>query len=129
MSLSRFLLLFTGFTLLLGAGANLIEQLDPADTVLIPKFWVVFGTIALLTLIAFMLSWMGIKKGAEVSVFAILGGIVMKLLFCMVFVLVYLLKFKVNDIQFVVNFFSLYFLYTGFEVYCLLRNLRHQNKT
>ena len=129
MNLSRFLLLFTGFTLLLGAGANLIEQLNPQDTVLIPKFWVVFGTIAFLTLIAFILSWLGIKKGTDVSVFAILGGIVMKLLFCMVFVLVYLLKFKVNDIQFVVNFFSLYFLYTGFEVYCLLRNLRHQNKT
>lgn len=129
MNLSRFLLLFTGFTLLVGAGADLIERLDPGDTVLIPKFWVVFGTIAFLTLIAFVLSWIGIKKGADVSVFAILGGIVMKLLFCMVFVLVYLLKFKVNDIQFVVNFFSLYFLYTGFEVYCLLRNLRHQNKT
>jgi len=129
LNLSRFLLLFTGFTLLLGAGANLIEQLNPQDTVLIPKFWVVFGTIAFLTLIAFILSWLGIKKGTDVSVFAILGGIVMKLLFCMVFVLVYLLKFKVNDIQFVVNFFSLYFLYTGFEVYCLLRNLRHQNKT
>ena len=129
MNLSRFLLLFTGFTLLLGAGANLIEQLNPQDTVLIPKFWVVFGTIAFLTLIAFILSWLGIKKGTDVSVFAILGGIVMKLLFCMVFVLVYLLKFKVNDIQFVVNFFSLYLLYTGFEVYCLLRNLRHQNKT
>ncbi|HEY1024775.1 MAG TPA: hypothetical protein VGE26_06385 [Sphingobacteriaceae bacterium] len=129
MSLSRFLILFTGFTLILGAAANLLEQYDPADTILIPKFWVVFATIAFLTLIAFMLSWFGIQKGGEVSVFSILGGIVMKLLFCMVFVLVYLLKFKVNDIQFVLNFFSLYFLFTAFEVYCLLRNLRHQNKT
>lgn len=129
MNLSRFFLLFTGFTLLLGAAADLIERSDPADTVLIPKFWVVFGTIAFLTLIAYILSWFGIRKGAEVSVFTVLGGIVMKMIFCMVFVLVYLLKFRVNDIQFVVNFFSLYFLYTAFEVYCLLRNLRHQNKT
>ncbi len=121
--------MFTGFTLLVGAAADLIERSDPSDTVLIPKFWVVFGLIAFLTLIAYVLSWIGIRKGAEVSVFTILGGIVMKMLFCMVFVLVYLLKFRVNDIQFVVNFFSLYFLYTAFEVYCLLRNLRHQNKT
>jgi hypothetical protein len=129
LNLSRFLILFSGFTLLLGAGADLIESANPDDTVLIPKFWVVFGTIAFLTLIAYLLSWIGIRKGAEVSVFTILGGIVMKLLFCMVFVLVYLLKFRVNDIQFVLNFFSLYFLYTAFELYCLLRNLRHQNKT
>lgn len=129
MNLSRFLILFFGFTLLLGAGADLMERANPSDTILIPKFWVVFATIAFLTLIAYLLSWFGIQKGGEVSVFTILGGIVMKLLFCMVFVLVYLLKFKVNDIQFVLNFFSLYFLYTAFEVYCLLRNLRHQNKT
>lgn len=129
MTLSRFLILFAGFTLIMGAGANLFEQMNPADTVLIPKFWVVFATIAFLTLIAFLLSWFGIRKGGETSVFSILGGVVLKLLFCMVFVLVYLLKFKVNDIQFVLNFFSLYFLFTAFEVYCLLRNLRHQNKT
>ena len=129
MTLSRFLFLFFGFTLIVGAGADLIERYNPSDTVLIPKFWVVFLTIALLTLIAFILSWFGIQKGGDISVFTILGGIVLKLLFCMVFVLVYLLKFKVNDIQFVVNFFSLYFLFTAFEVYCLLRNLRHQNKT
>ena len=54
--------------------------------------------------------------------------ILVKLLFCMVLVLVYLLKFKVNDIIFVANFISLYFLFTAFEVYALLCNLRHQNK-
>ncbi len=43
--------------------------------------------------------------------------------------LIYLHKYKVNDVVFVLNYFYLYFLYTAFEIYSLLSNLRVQNKT
>lgn len=46
----------------------------------------------------------------------------------MSFALIYLYKYKVNDIVFVLNFFYLYFFYTAFEIYSLLSNLRVQNK-
>lgn len=128
MKISRFLFLYTVFTFLLGFTAYMIDRRFPGDGLLIPKFWVIFGTIALLTLLAYIFSWIGIRKGGEFSIVAIMGGILLKLLFCMVLVLVYLLKFKVDDIVFAANFISLYFLFTAFEVYALLCNLRHQNK-
>lgn len=128
MKIPRFLFLYTVFTFLLGFTAYMIDRSFPGEGVLIPKFWVIFGTIALLTLLAYIFSWIGIRKGGEFSIVAIMGGILLKLLFCMVLVLVYLLKFKVDDIVFAANFISLYFLFTAFEVYALLCNLRHQNK-
>jgi hypothetical protein len=126
--LYRFFILYTIFTLLLGLIAYFIDYNYPDKDLLILKFWVIFGTIATLTLLAYIFSWIGIKKGGEFSIVAMMGGILLKLLFCMVLVLVYLLKFKVNDIIFAANFISLYFLFTAFEVYALLCNLRHQNK-
>lgn len=128
MSLNRFLILFTIFTLILGLVAYSLQITMPKAQLLIPKFWVIFGAVAMLTLLAYIFSWIGIKKGGEFSVLAIMGGILIKLIFCMILVLVYLQKFKVNDLMFVGNFISLYFLFTAFEVYALLCNLRHQNK-
>lgn len=128
MTLSRFFLFFSLFTFFLGLTAYLIDAQNPGAGYLIPKFWVVFGAIAMLTLMAYIFAWIGIKKGGDFSVVAIMGSILIKLIFCMVLVLVYLLKFKVDPIVFVLNFISLYFLFTAFEVYALLCNLRHQNK-
>lgn len=128
MSFSRFFLFFGLFTLVIGIIAYSIESFT-AETVLIPKFWVIFGALAGLTLAAYAASDAGIKKGGELSVYAILGAIIIKLLFAMALVLVYLLKIRVNSVLFAVEFFSLYFLFTVFEVICLLRNLRLQNKT
>ena len=129
MSLLRFTILFAVFTFGLGLLAYGIEAYNPGDIVLIPKFWVIFGAIAILTFMVYVMAWYGIRKGGEMSIYGIMGSIFIKMLFCMVLVLVYLLKFKVGKIQFAANFISLYFLFTAFEVYCLLRNLRHQNKT
>jgi len=46
----------------------------------------------------------------------------------MTLALVYLRKHTVNDVVFVLNYFYLYFLYTAFEIYSLLSNLRVPNK-
>ena len=121
--------MFSVIAVVLGTTAYLIETSNPADTVLVPKFWVLFGFLVVITIIAYVVSMFGIKTGGENSVFVIMGAIIIKLLFCMGIVLVYLLKFKVNSVHFAVEFFSLYFLFTSFEVYALLCNLRHQNKT
>ena len=128
MTFSRFLFLFLLVVLVSGLIAYSVEASTP-ETVLVPKFWVLFGFLAGLTVIAYFAASVGIAKGGEISVYAIMGSVVLKLLLSMVLVLVYLLKIKVNSINFATQFFSLYFLFTAFEVYCLLRNLRHQNKT
>lgn len=56
-----------------------------------------------------------------------LGATVFKMLACLVFMLVLVLKTKVDKPAFMADFFYLYFLNMGFEVYILLRNLRNQN--
>jgi hypothetical protein len=123
------LLLFAGLCLVTGGTAYYLEASNPNDVILIPKFWIVYGFLVVLTLIAYFMSLLGLKSNAEASVLFIMGAVVLKLLISMCFVLVYLLKFKVNSIYFAAEFFSIYFLFTAFEVYALLCNLRHPNKT
>jgi amino acid transporter len=94
----------------------------------IPKFWVIFGFMAVITLLVFFVSYVGINRGGEGQVFVVMGAIVIRLLISMVVVLFYLSKFKIDPILFVINFFSIYLSFTTFEIYCLLLNLRHQIK-
>jgi hypothetical protein len=81
-----------------------------------------------ITLLVYFLSIIGLKIDGEHQPLILLGGVVIRLLGSLAFVLVYLNKTQVDPILFVVNFFSIYFLFTVFEIYCLLRNLRHQIK-
>lgn len=129
MSLSRFFLYFSVLVIITGCSACLLEISDPYTVVLIPKFWLVFGFLSATTIIAFTVSYLSMKKDKERSVFGLIGGVVLKLLFCLVFVLIYLIKIKVGNVIFITNFFSLYFLFSAFEMFALLTNLRHQNKS
>jgi hypothetical protein len=100
-----------------------------SDTKLLAnKFWLVFSFLGVLTFIAYVVAFIGIKRNPETGVLAIMGSIAIKMLFSMAFVLIYSLNHKGKDVVFVLNFFSLYLLFTCFEIYSLLRNLRHQNK-
>jgi len=58
---------------------------------------------------------------------AFLGVTVVKMIGSMLLALLFVLKMNVNERVFMLDFFYLYFLNTGFEVYVLLRNLRNQN--
>lgn len=81
----------------------------------------------LITLFTFALSAYGLKKGGETSVLAVLVTIVVKMLLCMSVALVFIMKQMVEDKWvFITNFFLLYLLYTVFEVYNLIYNLRDQ---
>ena len=129
MSLTRFLSILFILAAILGLAAYFIEASNPNNVILVPKFWVLFGFLVMITIIAYIVSLMGLRNGGENSVHVLMGAIIIKLLFSMGFVLVYLLKFMVNSVIFAAEFFSLYFSFTAFEVYALLCNLRHQNKT
>ncbi len=93
----------------------------------VASFWVIFGFLAGITYIAYALAYIGINRNPEMGVMAILGSVIVKMIFCMAFVLIYSINTKENAVLFIVNFFSLYLLFTAFEMYCLLCNLRHQN--
>jgi hypothetical protein len=123
-----FLLYFTLFALLIGAGAWGVQQIVSTQIILGPHFWVLFGSLYVLTIVAYLISDIGIKSSAEYGVYAVLGGIVLKMLFCLMLIVVLILKYPETKLVTAFNFFSLYLLFTIFEVICLLRNLRDQKK-
>ncbi len=94
---------------------------------LMPRFWLVFIFLFFLTFIAYGISYLGIKKGGQNGITAILGGIILKLVFAMLLAAVLAVKLSVNQVVFALNYFSLYLSLTLFEVIHLLRNLRDQN--
>ncbi len=81
-----------------------------------------------ITYIAYLVADLGMKRNPEVGVMAIMGAITVKMLFSLAFVLIYSQKNGPLGLNFLLNFFSLYLFFSFFEIYCLLRNLRHQNK-
>ncbi|WP_202985665.1 hypothetical protein [Pedobacter planticolens] len=128
MSLPRFILSYFLFTLLLIGIIIALPYIFPNVNLFISKFWVVFGFIAGITFIAYIVAYLGIKRNPEVGVMAMMASIAVKMLFSMAFVLIYVLKTPVSSLLFVLDFFSLYFLFSGFEIYALLCNLRHSIK-
>ncbi|OOQ59013.1 hypothetical protein [Mucilaginibacter pedocola] len=94
---------------------------------LIPQFWVLYGFFGVLTLVVLMgMHFVNVLK-PEMYAQAFLITTIMKMLLSMALALVIVLKLHIEQGVFLANFFYLYFLNTGFEVYVLLRNLRNQN--
>lgn len=128
MSIPRFSILFLIYSLVVVAIPLLLEgrvRFPIVSAYYIPLSLFLF----FLTLIVYILSYLGIKKGGQTSVLALLGGLTLKMIFSLSLMLVLILKTTDNQKVLAGNFFYLYFLFTVFEVSCLLRNLRDQNKT
>ncbi|MBE7175350.1 MAG: hypothetical protein INR69_03055 [Mucilaginibacter polytrichastri] len=123
----RVLIFFAFFTLFISVPPLLMEAQVIPD-LRIPKFNVLFGFYTVLTL-AVIISVLYVRRrgSAENSARTFLAATVLKLLLCMGIALFYILKFDADRSLFVLNFFYLYFLNTAFEMYALIRNLRHQN--
>lgn len=128
MSIARFTLFYFLYCILLALIAYLVPFAFPHNVILVKKFWIVFGFLAGITFIAYAVADLGIKRNPETGIMAIMGSIALKMIFSMAFVLIYSLNTKEKGMVFVLNFFSLYLLFSFFEIYSLLRNLRHQNK-
>lgn len=88
-----------------------------------------FIALFLLTLTAYVVSDMGMRKGGEVGVYSMMGGIFIKMMASLILIAVLIMKFPETKVITAINFFSVYLLFTVFEVTCLLRNLRDQKKT
>lgn len=126
MVLRNFIPAYLAYSVLIAGLAMALKYFFPQAVT--QQFWLIFGFLCGLTLIAYLLAYFGIQRKPEIGVFAILGAVIIKMLFAMSFVLIYSLKQTKGDMAFALNFFSLYLLFTLFEILGLLRNLRHQNK-
>jgi len=129
MILLRFIGYFHVFSLVVAGIAVALPFLFDDILLLSPHFWLLFAVVFATTLLAYVLSDMGIRRGGEVSILSLIGGLFIKLLVCLAVVAVLIIKYPDNKMLTALNFFSLYFLFTVFEVTCLLRNLRDQNQT
>jgi hypothetical protein len=124
LNIARFTLLYLGFCMLLAGLATLLPQLFPNTDLLIDKFWVLFCFLAGITYIAYLTADLGIKKNPEVGVMAIMASITVKMLFSLAFVLIYSMKAQQMGLIFLLNFFSLYLLFSFFEIYFLLKSMK-----
>ncbi|MGZ3751326.1 MAG: hypothetical protein ACXVB0_13575 [Mucilaginibacter sp.] len=94
---------------------------------LIPQFWLIFFYLSGLTFLVVSSILFVQQKNKEYYVQAFLVGTTVKILACLFFIVIFLMKNKVNKYVFLADFFYVYLLNMVFEVYVLLRNLRHKN--
>ena len=76
-----------------------------------------------MTLISFFIVARSLKKTGSI-ITAFMGGIVLKMLVAMIYLLFVLKEFPHHEVEFVISFFASYLICTGFEVYYILYNLR-----
>ena len=126
MKLVRFILSYLLFVIIIGILPWWLGNNGHAD-LLIPHFWLVFFFLSGLTLAVVIAVITGQQSDAEKGTQVFLAATVFKILACLVFALVFLLKNKLNKYVFMGDFFYVYFLNMAFEVYSLLCNLRNQN--
>ena len=91
------------------------------------QFWVMFAFICFLTLAVLIFVLLIQQLMPEYYAQAFLAATVFKMLACLCFMLFLVLKTPINKLVFMADFFYIYFLNMGFEIYVLLRNLRNQN--
>lgn len=127
MTLKRFL--FSYF--LYGLGLVLlslgIDTIFADFEILISNYWILYGYLYVLTLIAFFVSYIGVQKEGQIGAMALMGGLVLKFVFALAFFVFLRFKTQENLTVLALNFFVLYLLLTVFEVVGLLRILRLQN--
>ncbi len=90
-----------------------------------PSFILFFYVIGM---VAYGICEWGLKKSADSSVFIVLAAVVAKLLLSMVFALIFIYGNRIDKIGFLISFFLPYFIYSTFEIYTLLYNLRALKK-
>jgi len=126
LKLLRYLSFYVLFTLIIALPALLLRYYG-YDHLLVSRFWLVFLFQSGLTLIVIISVIAGQDINGERGSQMFLAATTFKILACLIFTLVFLLKVKPDKYIFVSNFFVIYLLNTAFEIYCLLRNLRNQN--
>ena len=104
-----------------------VLQYTGSDHWLIPNFWLFFFFVSGLTLLVVGSILFVQYKNQEYYAQAFLASTTVKILALLIFILVFSSKNNVNKHIFLADFIYIYFLNMGFEVYILLRNLRHKN--
>ena len=125
MKIYQAILFYLWFTFIIAIPPYWLNAYGHADLIN-PQFWLIFFFLSGLSLLVVVSILIIRQMYPTYFSEAFLGGTVVKILACLIFVLIFLAKNKVNKYVFFGDFFYVYFLNTAFEVYILLRTLRHK---
>jgi hypothetical protein len=114
-------------SVLLGAGIGALIYFT-GYTWVHPLAWYIVAFFAAITLLTFFLIRKGIAQDAGSFQLYYFGSSVFRVLLSMFVVFFYVYFSSERELQFVLNFFLIYFIYTGFEIYGILSNLRRISK-
>ena len=126
MKISQSIFTFFLFTLLIAA-APIALQYTGNTTLLDHEFWTLFSFISVLTFLVLVMMLVTYQKKKEYFAQAFLGGTTLKILASLIFILVFVRNNTLNKSIFLAGFAYIYLLNMAFEVYVLLRRLRHEN--
>jgi hypothetical protein len=93
-------------------------------TLVHPLIWLILVFFVFVTGFTYYITQLGYKNDPEhfqAYYFASMG---LRMLLSIGVVVLYIFFYEEGRLSFVFNFFALYFLFTGFEIYSLLANLR-----
>ncbi|WP_225986519.1 hypothetical protein [Rufibacter sp. LB8] len=90
--------------------------------------WYLLGFFIFLTGFAHYVAHLGLKHDSENLQAYYFSSMGLRMVFCIIVIFVYRYFHEEHIVQFVFNFFTLYFIYTAFEIYALLSNLRQNSK-
>ena len=103
--------------------------------VLIPRLGVEISTttyliclasVSIVNLLTYLVMYAGIQKSSKEGVVYLLGGIVLKFLLYLLFILVFWIATKNLSKPFIVTFFALYLIFTFFTAGHLLKLLKNK---
>jgi hypothetical protein len=123
MKIYQAILFFLWFAFIIAIPPYWLKGNGHADLIT-PDFWLIFIFLSALTLLVITSILVVRQMYPNMFSEAFMGATVVKILSCLIFVLVFLKKNKVDKYVFIADFFYIYFLNTVFEVYILLRTLR-----
>ena len=116
---------FLWFTFIIAIPPYALQNYGHADLIT-PNFWLIFFFLSGITLL--VVTGILIIRQMYPTMFteAFMGATVVKILGCLIFILVLTHKTRLDKYVFIGDFFYIYFLNTAFEIYILLRTLRHK---
>ncbi|GAB3920927.1 hypothetical protein [Mucilaginibacter myungsuensis] len=123
----RFIISFLIFTAIVAVAPLVLMQTGYALWIH-PLFWKMFVFFGIVTFVVSQSVLLAQQRDSKTGVQVFLAATVVKLLACMTFALIYALNKPESRLPFIGGFFYLYFVYTAFEIYSLLSNLRDQIK-
>ena len=114
-------------TVLLAAGIGLLVYFT-GYALVHSLSWYILLFFATITFLTFYVVGKGMGDDFQKFQLFYFGSSVGRIFLCMVAVFLYVYLASEREMQFAINFFLIYFLYTGFEIYSILGNLRRISK-